>query len=245
MPEGTRLIFPHYLGDIRVNIDTRYKVERIMWTGVYEPELIQYIDHHVRERSICLDIGGNVGAVSLALAKAVGPEGKVYAFEPAPPNYERFRANLNLNLSLAERIHLEHCGCSDQPGQLFWREEPGNPGNGFLGTEGSLAVDVVTLDEFFANRPLPRLDFCKVDVEGMELEVFRGARNLLLQHRPTLSFETLSRFRHAGDRDNFGELCDFLEGLGYTLHRHVSGTEWRPVSDRNLGDTTIAVAERE
>lgn len=241
MPAGTQLVFEQYLGDIRVNIDTRYKVERIMWTGAYEPELMAFIRSHIPAGATCLDIGGNVGAVTLALSKAVGDSGHVHTFEPAPQNFRRLEANLALNPELKSRITLHRCGCSNQPGTLYWQEESGNPGNGFLGGEGSEKVDVVVLDEYFRDKPLSRIDFCKVDVEGMELEVFQGAQELIHQHKPTLFFETLSRFSNAGMRDNFGELRAFLQSLDYQFYRHKIGDQWLPVGNGRWGDSTVAV----
>jgi FkbM family methyltransferase len=241
MPEGTQLVFEHYLGDIQVNIDTRFKVERIMWTGAYEPELMDFCRSYIPEGATCLDVGGNVGAVTLALAKAVGDSGRVHTFEPAPQNLRRLEANLALNPVLASRVTLHRCGCGNQPGVLYWQEESGNPGNGFLGVVGSEKVDVVVLDAHFEDQPLTRLDFIKVDVEGMELEVFQGARELLREDRPILFFETLSRFRNAGKRDNFGELRSFLKKLGYKFYRHKIGDQWTPVGDGRWGDSTVAV----
>ena len=116
----------------------------------------------------------------LLMAKLVGPAGRVLAVEPGPPYVERLRANLALNASLSDRVAVHNVGLSDAPGMLHWRPDPNNPFNAGLSAAhpdsvpGEVAVPVTTLDALVASRELDRLDFIKIDVEGMELEVMRG-----------------------------------------------------------------------
>lgn len=219
-PLGLQLNFDHYLGDVRVALDTTFLCDRLMWSGEFEPQLLTLIDRHVRAGDVCLDVGANIGASALALAKAVGETGRVHAFEPAPPNLERLRRNLALNPTLERRVIVHPVGISDQAGRLFWRNEPGNPGNGFLGESGEIEVPVSTLDARLEAASVARADFMKVDVEGMELQVFRGARKTLEKLRPRLYFEVLSRFgRSSGGGNVFCEIETFLRGLNYELFR--------------------------
>lgn len=218
-PLGVRLNFDHYLGDVRVAVDTTFLCDRLMWSGEFEPQLIALIQRHVRPGAICLDVGANIGASVLALAKAVGDTGRVHAFEPAPPNLKRLRLNLSLNPILERRVTVHPVGLSDEPGRLFWRNEPGNPGNGFLGATGEIEVTVATLDQQLDAAGVTRADFMKVDVEGMELKVFRGARRTLETLRPNLYFEALSRFGRATGGGVFSEIESYLRGLNYELFR--------------------------
>jgi FkbM family methyltransferase len=237
-----QFVFPHYLGDVSVNIDTRFKVERIMWTGVYEAPLIRLLQSIDTNGWTCFDVGANVGAITLALAKLVSSRGRVYSFEPGPPNLARLRANLDLNPALANRVEVIEAGVGRTPGELFWAEEEGNPGNALVGGEGSHKIEIITLDEFARRRGLPALEFVKIDVEGMELDVMHGAAETLRRFHPMLYFETLPRYTDTGAGATFADMHDFLvKELGYTLHRIDSNGRLQPQDAGRHGGYTVAM----
>ena len=241
-PAGMQFQFPSYLGDIPVHIDTTYKAERIMWTGEYEPPLIRFLQSHHTEGWTCLDVGANVGAVALALAKFAGPTGRVYAFEPGPPNQQRFRNNFALNPNLLARTELLTSGVSDQPGELWWAEEPGNPGNALLSNKGSHKIPVITLDAFLGERQLQQVDFLKIDVEGMEWQVMRGARKLLSAFHPAMYFESLPRYAKSAQGATFADIEKLLVGeMGYVLYRLGNAGQLSPLAGGRPGGYTIAV----
>lgn len=240
-PFGQRFRFDRYLGDVQVDIDTTFLIDRLMWSGEFEPYLMALIRRHVRPGDTCLDVGANIGASVLALAKAVGDDGRVHAFEPAPPNLERLRRNLSLNPALERRVTIHPVGVSDQAGRLFWRNAPGNPGNGFLGETGEHEVPVATLDERLQTAGVRRADFMKVDVEGMELNVFRGGTRTLDTLRPCLYFETLSRFERSAGGGLFSETENYLRGKGYELYRIENDGSVAPASSDNWSSYAWAV----
>ncbi len=235
-------VFREYLGDISVNIDTRFKVERIMWTGIYEPPLIRLLQSQNTNGWTSFDVGANVGAITLALAKFSGPEGKIYSFEPGPPNLRRLRDNLNLNPELSKRVEMTAAGVGRTPGELYWAEEKGNPGNALLGKTGTHEIKIITLDDFVRERNIPKLQFVKIDVEGMELEVMQGAAETLRRFRPMLYFETLPRYTETGAGATFADMRNFLvRELGYILHRIDSQGQLHPQDARYYGGYTVAI----
>ena len=241
-PEGMSFVYREYLGDISVNIDTRFKVERIMWTGTYEPPLVWLLQSLNTRDWTCFDVGANVGAIALALAKLVGPDGKIYAFEPGPPNLRRLRDNLNLNPELSKRVEMIAAGVGRAPGELYWAEEKGNPGNALLGKTGTHEIKIITLDDFVRERALSRLDFLKIDVEGMELDVMQGAADTLRRFHPMLYFETLPRYTETGAGATFADMHNFLvKELGYTLHRIDSQGQLQAQDAGQHGGYTVAV----
>ena len=241
-PEGMEFVFPAYLGDVRVRVNTRYKVERIMWSGRYEPSLLRFLEQRAPTGWRCCDVGANVGAITLALAKYGGPDARVHAFEPGPPNLQRLRANLELNPDLAARVEVIPAGVGDEPGELRWGAAPGNPGNALLGAEGTHVVPVVTLDGFVRERGIQRLDFIKIDVEGMELAVMKGARQTLQQLRPRLYFETLARYGGLHDGGNFSLIEQLLvKECNYRLHRLDTEGNLHAVQARFFTGYTVAV----
>ncbi len=240
-PEGMTFVFDKYLGKYSVNIDTRFKVERIMWTGILEEKLVALARKRVRPDDIAFDIGSNVGAISIALADAVGDEGEVHAFEPNPANYARLKANLALNPSLQNRVITNNLGLGSEPGTLYWHEDSGNPGNGNLDPKGDVACSVVTLDSYCENNDVRKLDFMKVDVEGMELAVFKGGEKTLSRLKPIIYFETLGRFS-GPEKDNFQAIETFLLSLGYKLHKLHPDGSITPSSIKKSGSYTVAIA---
>lgn len=239
-PEGMELIYDRYLDDLKIQIDTRFLVERIAWTGAYEADFQNWIRCNIVPGAVVLDIGANVGAITLGLAKQVGDTGRVHAFEPAPPNRRRLEENLALNPELSERVTVHPFGLGRANETLFWHEEPGNPGNGWLRPEGDEAVPVKVLDEVVEGLKLSRLDFIKIDVEGMEWPIFQGAEATLKQWKPGLYFETLSRFRKDGEGHE--PIREFLESLGYQFYYLKKDGSAEPLVAGKWASYTLALA---
>lgn len=244
-PGGIELVFNEYLGDVRVNIDSRYKVERILWSGVYERPLIEFLQKRETAGWCSIDAGANVGAVTLALAKFSGAAGRVIAFEPGPPNLKRLKANLELNPELSARVRVVAQGLSDKPGTLYWEEESGNPGNALLRaseTDKTSAVPVTRIDDYLSANPVERLDFIKIDVEGMELAVLRGAAQTVAHFKPIVYFETLTRYvgmRSEKVYEGFHNF--FVNDHGYRLHRLTADGDAVPIEGAFRSGYTLAI----
>jgi FkbM family methyltransferase len=239
-PQDREIVFSEYLGDLTVRIDPSNGIEAAMLSG-YDPELTRTFARFVKPGDCCIDVGANVGAATLHLAKLVGPGGRVVAVEPGPPYCERMRRNIALNPHLRDRITLVNGGVGAEPGTLTWQADPNATYNAVLvhpkpwpadGTE--VTVPVETLDRLVARLGLPRVDFIKIDVESMELEVFRGARETLRTLRPAVVFESMSWAREyrrqVSGIDVFAEIDALLRSAGYATHEILADGTLRPVS---------------
>jgi FkbM family methyltransferase len=242
LPRGEDFIFGRYLGRYRVAIDPTYPIERAMLRNGYDSELLRLIGDRVPAGGHCLDVGANVGAIALALADRVGPTGRVYAFEPGPFLFERLVRNVRRNPGLGNVLTPVNLGVSDRPGELFWNEDPTNRGNASLYGPSGTRVRVIPLDDFFAAHPLPRLDFVKVDVEGMEYEVIRGGRETLRKHRPLLYLETLREFEKIRGLPLFARIEELLSEIGYALYKPGVRGELVRTTSADLGHNTVALA---
>jgi len=209
-----------FLGEFSVVLNTASCVERSMFRGTYEPGNVRVIQNHVRPGDRCMDVGANVGAMTLAMAQAAGMSGRVYAFEPGPPFFERLTRNVKLNPAYMNVIRCENLGVSDATGTLRWAEDPSDlgRGNGGVVESGGVEVPVVTLDAYAAEHVDGRVAFVKVDVEGWELHVLRGARALLRDHRPVVLFEALAEFDAPANRGFFTGLAAFFRECEYDLY---------------------------
>ncbi|HEY7330124.1 MAG TPA: FkbM family methyltransferase [Gemmataceae bacterium] len=251
VPAGRSLRWSRYLGDVVVWIDPANAIERKMLCG-YEPSVLRAVERFVSRGSHCIDVGANVGAVTLALARHVGESGRVLAIEPGPPYVARLQRNLQANTKLAGRVVILQAGLSDKEASLLWRPDPNHPFNAGLSqvhstaVPGELCVPVTTLDAVLARQAWKRVDFIKIDVEGMELEVLHGGRKALESLRPVVLFETLEIFRTShltinGIADVFAEIETFLRGLNYRLCDLSPDGSLLDVTASALPDNTLAI----
>lgn len=239
-------VHERYLSRYRIRVDPRSAIEFEMFRGAYERDVLRIVRSFVRPGEVCVDVGANVGAIALALCDQVGSAGHVHCFEPGPPFFARLEANFALNPDLRSRVSLHAVGLSDRPGELLWSQDPLHPWNGgFIPHEEKVALPVVRLDEFVDRSGTRRVDFIKVDVEGMELDVLRGAVGTLEKHRPRLLVETIMEFEQPGPVQIRRELEQFLRGLGYGLYEVTRGARLRAVSYPRLPSNTLALPREE
>jgi FkbM family methyltransferase len=244
LPAGCKFRIDYYLGEVKVDIDTTYVIERAMLSGRYDPQTVSIIRRMVKPGNICLDVGANVGAIAFAIAQQCGPSGKVFAFEPGGLTYERFQANLALNPGYAKAITPLRLGLSDKDGILYWNEHAENRGNANLSTEpqpGATEVPVTTLDKWTAQAALTRLDFVKIDVESMEYEVILGGRETWGRFLPTLYYETLPAFEAFRGKPVFKLIEDILKPLGYVFYKMDGDNRLRATTYPDLSANTLAV----
>ena len=147
--------------------------------------------------AVIMDVGSNIGAVTLYWAARVGAKGRVIAYEPDPDNLALLGRNLDLNGKPAQ-VTLVPQGISDHEGTVTFFaggtytsscEETDNV-QGAPGNYRKIEIPVTTLDAEGTRLALSRLDFVKIDIEGSEVAALRGARALLERFHPTLYIET-------------------------------------------------------
>ena len=168
---------------------------QIYIAGSVDPNEFAFLDRFLQPGMTFLDIGANEGIYSVFAARRVGAEGTVWAFEPSRRELDRLRCNLELN---GLKVRVFPLALADSAGHADLRvagyeHEGQNTLGGFAYTGVELArtepVDLMRLDDVVEQNPLGRLDAIKVDVEGAELRLFRGATATLRRFRPVLLFE--------------------------------------------------------
>jgi FkbM family methyltransferase len=170
------------------------------------------------------DIGAHFGYHSLAFAVLAGELGRVVAFEPNPFNQDRFKLHLERNPELARRIDLQTVALSASDGETTFTfspeiddgmsscsfindARPPREAEAYAGFRQE-RVKTMTIDTFFAGRKGPAPTVIKIDVEGAEGLVLRGARKFFADHRPVILMEVHNiRLMH--------EVQGFLSAFGY------------------------------
>ena len=178
------------LGGYRVCINEELETEpflrRIVNTRDYEPHVRQAIRDRVQEGDVVVDVGANVGCISLLAAKLVGSRGLVAAVEPNPDNVQLLYAGMAVNE--AQNVRVLPYAASDRAGVV---SITGGSNAHLIGAQAPgpavVYAQSVVLDEVLSW--LARLDLVKMDVEGHETFAFDGFRNLIERHRPTLVIE--------------------------------------------------------
>ena len=192
----------------------------------------------IRSGDTVLDVGANVGLWALGAAKSAGSSGRVQAFEPVPELFERLTRNLKFNG--LERVRCFRTGLSDKAGSAtFYRDATGNSGRGALvqheGLNRGIDIPLTTLDEHAAANGLDRIDFMKVDVEGAELRVFRGAERVLSGPQAPIVLFECSEVLTAPFGTTSAEIKALLVGRGYRTYRVLAG-RLQPVSIEDRHD---------
>jgi FkbM family methyltransferase len=208
----------------------------------YEPEVTGLLEKLVRSGDIILDIGANFGWYSTMFAKKLGKARTVYAFEPVPPTFERLNEHIKLN-HLEDVIIPNRIALSDRIGQAKMHLFKGRShALASLDPQGETDYEIfeaplITLDVFLGENQLTHIDFAKIDVEGNELMVLKGASKLLSgRNAPILMVEinndTFSSFDYSAE-----QIWSCLRTFGYdTFYGMINGNTLAPI--RNLKDFT-------
>lgn len=200
-------------GQLIYNVNDMYIGRSLDLYGEFSEGEVELFKQVVHPGNFVLDVGANIGAHTVVFARRVGPAGRVYAFEPQRIAFYDLCANMALNNITNVWCRSEAVGA--EPGEVFVPqldyERPNNFGGlGLGGYRQGEKVPVITIDSL----DLPKCNVIKVDVEGMEEAVLRGALNTLTKFKPILYVEN--------DRDDrAGQLIQFLDSLGYKMYWHT------------------------
>ena len=186
----------------------------------FEAGPIERLRDFVPSGSLVIDVGANVGFFSIRFAKWVGKGGKVIAIEPEDRNYDSLVSALKRN-DLLDRVYSLKAVAADAPGKLLLEINPLHPADHKLSRDGTgLPVNAVILDELVQVMSHLTPALVKIDVQGAEMLVLKGAASILKNTRPALFIEL-----HEEGLSKFGTsvsaILDHLSEYGYQAYRLV------------------------
>lgn len=187
----------------------------------YEKENVDFLKTVVLPGSIVIDVGAHLGLMSIICSKLSGPNGRVYSFEPSPDTQKACRKIISLNSGTAP-IYLRTEAISDHTGEInfYFSKDEGSNSNSLVQKHDlareSIIVKCLTLDAFVSEQKLERVDVIKIDAEGSELNVLRGAEKTLVQFRPKMVLAIHPRLILNNGQDP-SELFYFLSKLNYQI----------------------------
>lgn len=177
--------------------------------GCYEPEVTSAMNRLVHKGDIAYDIGAHAGYLSMHLSKLVGEKGRVFSFEPSPQNRDLLERNRYHN-KLTNLVVIPHAVTDTQGTVSFVTTRPSYSSH--IARDGekeaALTVPSITIDAFVASgKGLPPA-FIKLDAEGEERAVLKGAARTLTANRPVVIAEV--------SESNLESVRDLMESSGYT-----------------------------
>lgn len=227
---------------IRWSLDLSEGIDfSIYLIGAFEWSTALTLDKLVKPGDIIFDIGANIGAHTLPMARTAGNEGRVFAFEPTAFAFQKLGKNLSLNPDLSFRVELCQTMLTNDPSAAVREEiysswplrasEGHHPKHqGQLTATAGAVTD--TIDSFVERKRISRLDLIKIDVDGDEYPVLNGGMETLRRLRPTILLE-LAPWVHAEQGNSFPAMIGLLDELGYTLEM-VGSKRKLPLSANEL-----------
>jgi FkbM family methyltransferase len=219
-----------------LNLDFYCQVQ--LHNGVWEADVLDACLRVTQPGDIFFDIGANAGIVTVDLARTFGENVAIHAFEPQPTLARTLASSIALNEFT--RVHLHRVLLGDTPGEADLYVADHAIHSSLVPREAGatrLTCRMETIDRLVADGSLPAPTVIKLDVEGAEFRVLRGARQTFRAKPPVIVFEAddnMARFGYT-HRDLFGLLREFAD---YTFHR-ISGAAWVPLNSLDeaaLGD---------
>jgi FkbM family methyltransferase len=196
---------------------SRYKgmCETIYFMGEYEPSITKIVSSIVRPGDTCLDLGANLGWYTTLLSRLVGENGSVHAFEPVPFIFAALGKNVELS-QVTRNTFLNNLAVGDRSGVVSLHVFAGLPvGHSSVSSQGRRDYELFTsqmtsLDTYVEDHIYGQINFIKCDVEGAELMVLRGCRNILQQPVPPIWIMEMAKETAASFGYLPNELLEFM-----------------------------------
>lgn len=189
------------------------RTQRTMYLGLFEPRETRLLGELLSSGDIFIDVGAHIGWFTTAAARHVGEAGQVIACEPYPPNMAILKGNLARNN--CKNVRVVEAALGSQQGTISLAKAGGDSGGvTALGWawDGRVEVPMTTLDDITSG--LGAVALVKIDVEGWEANVLRGAARTLTQTKSVLIEINPEALRKVGSSPE--EIFNLLRGAGFT-----------------------------
>ena len=217
---------PVTINGFRLKLPTKYYRH---FPADYEKSSFDFFRKHMRRGVDTIDIGAHIGLYSVFFARLTG--GKVYSFEPTSSTIEVLQETVRIN-KCDKQIIIVPAAVGEKPGKaLFFtsKTEEISASNSLVDfdlgeayqREGSYEVEVVSVDDFIHRNGI-QAGFLKIDAEGVELEVLKGAMNTFIQQRP-VAILGLHPFAYADKAGTLSSIWDLLRE--YRMNIQIKGKD--------------------
>jgi len=216
--------------NILINPTIDNGVEKTLYyTGTYELGTLTVMKYCLNINDVFVDIGANIGMMSLYASKLVGDGGLVYAFEPLSTTYSILQKNININKCSNVNIFNLALGNTVKKGRIY--ENLNNRGaatlKGIPGSNTGELVEINTLDNMIEKYNISKIRMIKIDVEGYELEVLQGATIIISTENAPIICVEYNR-DHSVESKRNTKILDFILSLNnYSFFKLEKGKEYK------------------
>jgi FkbM family methyltransferase len=194
-------------------------------TGTYEAGTLHIFDHILCPGDVYFDIGANIGLMTLYASKKVGKSGQVHAFEPQPDTFEILKNNCKINNVKNVFVNEYALGCDEGHAYIYANMDINRGASSLVRQDGfsGKKVFVSTLDKYLSKIDHKKIKLIKIDIEGYEMEMLKGARQLLSSDRaPVICVEYSNDVEHVTEA---GDIYDFIKSIN--KYRVFKFTVWK------------------
>lgn len=199
--------------------------ESIYYTGTYEKGTLHVLKKILNKGDLFIDVGANIGLMSIYASSLVSDTGRVVAFEPNPTTMEILKSNIEMNDIANIETSDYAIGNSEQASKIYERRDLNRGCASLIETENEAEIydiQIIPLSNYFATQECIAL--IKIDIEGYELEALEGAKDILLGKAPPKLIVECSEMRENTHGFRTDDLYKFLIGLKqYRLFKSKSG----------------------
>jgi len=206
---------------IRYSLDRRQLIDlNIYLKGKWEEDTVDFLEKYLLPGDIVLEVGANVGAHTCTIAKTIQPNGMLYAFEPAGYARQKLLYNLSLNSGIQSCVKVLANPVTDNELNLPWLEIRSSFSAKSLDKTERTEMDKITtkpisIDQFIeASSEIDHVKLIKIDVDGYDYKVLKGATETLRRFRPMVFVEFCEQALN-GQGDSIVDIYELLRGLGY------------------------------
>jgi len=212
---------PTRINGMKIKLPTKYFR---LFPANYEQSSFEFFKKYAKQGSTILDIGAHIGLYSVFFSKLT--KGKVYSFEPTPSTVKVLRKTIEINN--CKNVSIIEAAISEKPGTatFYSSDTDVSTANSLVNVDlgekikraGAYQVKVESIDQFRKNNNLV-IDILKIDAEGVELDVLKGARETFLQDRP-IAILGLHPFAYQNKAGMLEMIWDTLAGYNMQIQMH-------------------------
>ena len=229
----------------RFELDLAEGIDFAVYLGRYEPSTSDALARLIKPGTTVLDIGANIGAHTLQMARLTGANGRVFAFEPTTFAFRKLERNLSLNPGFPERVTAIQCfvgpANSNKAPTKIYSSWPLKGGSDFhqkhlgqpMPTDG---LPTRSLDELLAEFGSSPVSLVKLDVDGYECDVLAGAQQMLKRDRPIFVME-IAPYVLEEQGKSLHDLLGYFIPLGYRFYDERD-ENWQPLAIEDISKST-------
>ncbi len=218
--------------------------------GIYEIDNTKILMKYVKKDQIVIDLGAHIGYYTLMMAKLVGPNGKVFAFEPEPRNLELLRKNIVENgyknvIVVPKAVSNKEEDCILYVGQKsFGANRIFKPEKTNSQEFKEIRTQTIKLDNYFnENSLLKKISFVKMDIEGSERKALEGMEDILSANNELKILTEINKDALEDNNSNYKKMLKYLEEFSFGFFIQGKNDEYERIMmddfEKVLSDNTM------